>query len=552
MERHAPSGTVPSFARRIKNPVPELLRQTSESLTEVLRELEPDAARWVTEAAERASAKPSVVVVGETGRGKSSLVNALTPLLETITVVDTPGVGGLDSMHGELALEAAAGATALLFVVDASAPLTAGELSFLRRAGDRVERVLFALAKTDAFRGWAQIRQANTELLATHAPRFSGAEFHPVSARLCELAGTAPNAQTAAMLREQSGIPALRAAAESAVTGRATLLRDANTLRALATAFGEQEVRLRAEVRTLNAGESEADALRTRRDDLRVQRRSSTKGWQLTLRSELQKVRVDTTHEVARQMREVQSWFRTEIEAAGRDRLAELPQEVDNALRVVSARVSAALGARLDAAAHRALTGLFSPDELRVILAQFARATAPPIVLRPPAKRAPTAEDKLMVGMGTYVGIGVTNTGLGLAGLSLSALGGIVAAPVIAVGLGAGWWIGRTRKHAADKAHVKTWLTEAIAHARSLLDELVAEQLIEADHGLTMALDGALGRRIEAIEGELKEVDRALQLSAAEKSKLLGSAGQRLKQAEDGRKRAEEVLATFGNQTALR
>lgn len=552
MERHAPSGTVPSFARRIKNPVPELLRQTSESLTEVLRELEPDAARWVTEAAERASAKPSVVVVGETGRGKSSLVNALTPLLETITVVDTPGVGGLDSMHGELALEAAAGATALLFVVDASAPLTAGELSFLRRAGDRVERVLFALAKTDAFRGWAQIRQANTELLATHAPRFSGAEFHPVSARLCELAGTAPNAQTAAMLREQSGIPALRAAAESAVTGRATLLRDANTLRALATAFGEQEVRLRAEVRTLNAGESEADALRTRRDDLRVQRRSSTKGWQLTLRSELQKVRVDTTHEVARQMREVQSWFRTEIEAAGRDRLAELPQEVDNALRVVSARVSAALGARLDAAAHRALTGLFSPDELWVILAQFARATAPPIVLRPPAKRAPTAEDKLMVGMGTYVGIGVTNTGLGLAGLSLSALGGIVAAPVIAVGLGAGWWIGRTRKHAADKAHVKTWLTEAIAHARSLLDELVAEQLIEADHGLTMALDGALGRRIEAIEGELKEVDRALQLSAAEKSKLLEAAGQRLKQAEDGRKRAEEVLATFGNQTVLR
>lgn len=552
MERHAPSGTVPSFARRIKNPVPELLRQTSESLTEVLRELEPDAARWVTEAAERPSAKPSVVVVGETGRGKSSLVNALTPLLETITVVDTPGVGGLDSMHGELALEAAAGATALLFVADASAPLTAGELSFLRRAGDRVERVLFALAKTDAFRGWAQIRQANTELLATHAPRFSGAEFHPVSARLCELAGTAPNAQTAAMLREQSGIPALRAAAESAVTGRATLLRDANTLRALATAFGEQEVRLRAEVRALNAGESEADALRTRRDDLRVQRRSSTKGWQLTLRSELQKVRVDTTHEVARQMREVQSWFRTEIEAAGRDRLAELPQEVDNALRVVSARVSAALGARLDAAAHRALTGLFSPDELRVILAQFARATAPPIVLRPPAKRAPTAEDKLMVGMGTYVGIGVTNTGLGLAGLSLSALGGIVAAPVIAVGLGAGWWIGRTRKHAADKAHVKTWLTEAIAHARSLLDELVAEQLIEADHGLTMALDGALGRRIEAIEGELKEVDRALQLSAAEKSKLLGAAGQRLKQAEDGRKRAEEVLATFGNQTALR
>ena len=112
--------------------------------------------------------------------------------------MDTPGVGGLDSMHGELARQAAAGATALLFVVDASSPFTAGELAFLRDVGEQVETVVFALAKTDAFRGWRQVVDGDRALLAEHAPRFAAAQFHPCSARLFELAATAPNEQAAA------------------------------------------------------------------------------------------------------------------------------------------------------------------------------------------------------------------------------------------------------------------------------------------------------------------------------------------------------------------
>src|SRR5699024_12267077 len=80
-------------------------------------------------------------------------VSGPVPLLQQISVVDTPGVGGLDSSHGELAMEAAADATALPFVVGASTPLTAGELQFLRQVSERGGTVGIAATKTYASRG---------------------------------------------------------------------------------------------------------------------------------------------------------------------------------------------------------------------------------------------------------------------------------------------------------------------------------------------------------------------------------------------------------------
>lgn len=259
-----------------KPSLPQQVKATREKLLTLLKDVNPDSARWVEEVRAKRKGKPSAVVVGETNRGKSSLVNALigqfglspvdaevatqtylifghaeeewsaracypvqlapvpielpelinwvsaahelpsgqlppryieidgpSEFLEKLTLVDTPGVGGLDSMHGELAQEAAASATALLFVVDASAPFTIGELNFLASVGESVETVVFALSKVDQYRGWRQVLDEDMALLAEHAPRFAGAKFHPVSARMYEMAAKAPNPEAAAMLRER-------------------------------------------------------------------------------------------------------------------------------------------------------------------------------------------------------------------------------------------------------------------------------------------------------------------------------------------------------------
>ena len=206
------------------------------------------------------------------------------------------------------------------------------------------------------------------------------------------------------------------------------------------------------------------------------------------MRGEIQRTRVENNHEVARQMRDVQSWFRQAIDAADRDKLRELPPQVDAALQMVSGRISMTVSTRLNQVTETVLGELFQPDELDVIRAQFARAGGSPIVIRPAEKRPPTAEDKLLVFMGVTGGFSAGK-------MALLPLAGAVAAPIllvptIIVGLGAGWWLAKTRKHTADKQHMKQWLTESIADARSTVDQLVAEQLIEAESAA-----GAVARR---------------------------------------------------------
>ena len=593
--------------------LPAQVQAAREQLTAVVREADPQAAKWVEEVRRARPKKPSVVVVGETNRGKSSLVNALlaspglspvdadvatatylvfehaeawgaqacypgqfasvpidlrelvnwvsathelpagqlppryvevsgpVPLLERVTVVDTPGVGGLDSLHGELAKEAAAGATALVFVVDASAPFTSTELQFLRDVGERVETVLFVLAKVDMFRGWREILEADKQLLAQHAPRFADAVFHPVSARVFETAAKAPNEQVAAMLREKSGVATVQVALQELLVGRSAMLAEANTLRALSSALGEIKAKLQAESRALSAGEAEAEQLRERRDQLQAERRSSTRGWQLKLRGEVQRTRVEVGHESSREMRDAQTHFRQRIEGAKRDELAALPQQVDIALQTTSQRISMLLSQRLNHVTNVALSELFSAEELDVIRAQFARAGGPPVVLRPPDKKPPTAEDKLLVFMGISGGVGGAKiAALPLAGVAI--LNPVVLPATIIIGLGAGWWMARTRKHASDKQHMKQWLVEAIADARSTLDQLVAEQLIEAEQQLSMALDEALTRRIESIEAELKEVDKTIKMGAQERARKIAVVAKRLRDATEGRDRAESLL----------
>ena len=597
--------------------LPTQVRQLREALTKQLRELDPDAAALVETQRSAAAETPSVVIAGETNRGKSSLVNAMlatpglspvdaevatatyltfthaeqwsaqacypgrlapvgvplpelvhwvsrgydlpegrlppryvnvsgpVPLLERISVVDTPGVGGLDSAHGDSAMEAAANATALLFVVDASAPFTAGELRFLAGMAERVETVLFALTKTDRFRGWREILDADQRLLAEHAPRFAGARLHPVSPRMFEMAAGAPNEQAAAMLRERSGIVELQMRVQEVLVGKAAMLGEANALRALSSLLGEQHARLQAAGRALTAGEAEVAQLRARREELESQRRSSTKGWQVRLRGEVQHGRIELSYEAGRQTRDAQAYFRQRIDAAKRDELEELPPQVDAALQTVSQRVSTALAQRLNHITTTVLAELFSGAELDLVRAQLARSGRPPVMLRPPAKRAPTAEDKLLVFMGASGGVGAGKLAAmplaGAAGATL--LNPVVLPATIVIGLGAGWWMARTRRHAADKQHMKQWLVEAIAEARATLEQLVAEQLVQAEQQLSLALDEALERRVEGIEVELREVDKTIRMDTRERQRKLAAVTNRSKEVADGRSRADTFLA---------
>ena len=134
------------------------------------------------------------------------------PFLEHgLVLVDTPGVGGLDTAHGRVTLATLRRADALLFVTDPDAPLSAPELGFLEQATERVELVVFALSKTDSYRGWRRVMEDDRRLLADHAPRFADGDWCAVSGRIKVMADKLEREGNAdATLAEESGVPALR------------------------------------------------------------------------------------------------------------------------------------------------------------------------------------------------------------------------------------------------------------------------------------------------------------------------------------------------------
>lgn len=75
-----------------------------------------------------------------------------------LVIVDTPGVGGLGSVHAAASLTAASMADAILFVTDAAQELTLSELQFLRQAREVCGTAVCVLTKTDFYPHWRRIR----------------------------------------------------------------------------------------------------------------------------------------------------------------------------------------------------------------------------------------------------------------------------------------------------------------------------------------------------------------------------------------------------------
>src|SRR6185436_16645917 len=89
------------------------------------------------------------------------------PLLRTgLVLVDTPGVGGLGSVHSATTIGALPMATSVLFVSDASQESSHPELAFLEAARQLCPNVTCALTKVDFYPEWRMIFELDRTLLS--------------------------------------------------------------------------------------------------------------------------------------------------------------------------------------------------------------------------------------------------------------------------------------------------------------------------------------------------------------------------------------------------
>jgi hypothetical protein len=130
-----------------------------------------------------------------------------------LTIVDTPGAGGVRAGRTAAILGFLPHVDTLIFTTDASAELTAPEVEFLKAARRVCPTVLVALTKIDLYPAWRRIAEINAGHLAAAGLT---TEPIPVSAALRAEALRRDDAQ----LSRESGFPALLEAISSEVLNR--------------------------------------------------------------------------------------------------------------------------------------------------------------------------------------------------------------------------------------------------------------------------------------------------------------------------------------------
>ena len=157
---------------------------------------------------------------------QSVTVHLQSPLLAAgIELYDTPGVGGLISEHGSIALEVTRQADGLIMVLEAAKPVSKPEIDFISMVAGRASDtpVVFCLTKIDQYQGQNidEMTSFLREALARHAPTLSDSPVVCVSAiraeRSLECRETEPD--RADELAGQSGMGALLDAISTHVLG---------------------------------------------------------------------------------------------------------------------------------------------------------------------------------------------------------------------------------------------------------------------------------------------------------------------------------------------
>jgi hypothetical protein len=548
-----------------------------------LRKTDPDAAADLDAVRRRDAGRPAIVVVGETKRGKSSLVNALigvpglspvdaavataaylefthgtdhgarawlpgredpvplrtadlrdwatpfgrlpegvrpprrievthtAPLLQYLSLVDTPGTGGLDPAHAEVALDAVEKASALLFVVDAAAPFAKPELEFLIEASKRVNFVVFALTKVDAYPGWRTIWEDDRAQLQAHAPRFGSAPWYPVSARLAELAMTLPR-EAAPELIKESRIAELQHALID-LAGKGHLLGQANVLRAVRSEYIRLDLQVGDRIKATDPDPQDMAKAKADRAALAARKRTESRQWSLALNTETQRARVEATGRLRNYVTALQEEFLNKIEKAKGDDIKGLPQEVDRGLHALSIRLSHDLEFRFRKVAERTLTQVFGPHELQFVLRRLNATLRHALNTKP--RREGGGPDNVMIamsagGMAFMAGRGAV---AGASALGAGAIiGGGLLLPVAGLGLGlaAGAFILYRRRVQTDRQQARIWLREVLGEARAALSDEIMHRFTDLQYALTLALDDAIERRLQQLDAHIADIDKAL------------------------------------------
>lgn len=466
-------------------------------------------------------------------------------LREHLTLVDTPGVSGFVAAHAERTLMALSMADALLFVTDASAPITAPELQFLERVSERVGTVLFVVTKTDLERGWPTIVAENRKLLAEHAPAFADCAVFPVGSPLATPEDPDLGPEQIDELRRESGIPALRAALVESVARQAAALRLANACRLVETTMARvseaESIRQRAAEHDPALREQLAEA------EAKVQALASQgAAWRRKLTDDFQalhddvqrKLQLETSRAIAALPEVAGDAEAEEIGAA----LAAYLQDHIQALWLRSVKDLADGAARISARLLEDLTVESGGIELPRATASVGE-TVPDVVWdRNSSALSPTATalDRWSVVQSGYVLSMMAATIAGPSGLGMVAAGvagSVSILPFLIPGIVAATVLSRVRERERVRNEERSRAVDVarrlLADNRSDLANKLKNHYIKVLRTVDDEISGRLNARAEELKSLVAERQRIVSEGAARTNEVRAQAVARLAQAKE-------------------
>jgi len=423
------------------------------------------------------------------------------PDMDGITVVDTPGVGGLDKRAVTAALQEARHAGVLLMVCDASTPITAPEMDILRQAHDSVGGVIVAVTKTDKnTRRWRAIVEDNKRLISSHmgidVPVVGVSSLRALDAARCidparraELERRSGIAQLRSQLRAQLRQPAAmgqRAALQSittTLTGIAKTVRDDIRLLAESSTAVEQ---LEAEKTTLERLREESSEFEQRfQRDLAVARTRVTEG----LDKALEEVRHEWTQQInadsLRVLRSKPQVFTSQIET-------ELAVVMEDTVGAMVEEISE-------------LASALFPDRQELIVEIMGTTVAS---LTPAEVSGHEVEKK-------------TKDIIDPSVLMMGMIGsGALAAIIPVAPLAGAVWVGVNLGYRAmrnGKQHLITWLRETTASVRTATTRMLDTLITTARTDVMLRYRADLRAKIKELHGRIDQAREAARESEGER-----------------------------------
>ncbi|OSC42137.1 hypothetical protein [Mycobacterium decipiens] len=422
------------------------------------------------------SRREVVLVTGPWLAGVSSVLAALAPRLPQHTFAESADLGPGDAPM------------AVVFVVSAAAGLTESDCALLDAAAEHTDAVVAVLSKIDAHRGWRDVLSGNRDRLAAHAPRYGTVPWVGVAAAP-EL-GEAQLDDLVATIRGRLADPDIP---------------QRNRLRAWESRL--QMVARRFDRDAESAGRrARVDALREQRSAALRQRRQSKSEQTIALRGQIQQARVELSHFARDRCSSVRSELQGEVAGLSRRGMAGFEASTRGRVQQVVAEVSEAAGA--DLANVTQVMGvpvrLPAPEHLPTVL-PTVDISAPPLRSRP-------LETRLILLLGAGFGLGIALT---LSRLVAGLAPGLTAAGIVAcvaIGLAVTVWVVKTRALLHDRAVLDRWAGEVTASLRSVLEQLVASQVLATETLLSTAMsardeaeNARVADQVSVIDAELRE-----------------------------------------------